>query len=72
MNTIEQDITFTYRIFYDNQLIKEFTNQINDVQPFTFLLRYQGNSVNHALKSGYKVEEINELTNVSQYWKPYF
>lgn len=72
MKTTVQEITYTYRIFYDNQLIKEFTNQINDVQPFTFLLRYQSHSVNHALKSGYKVQEINELTNVSQYWTPYF
>jgi len=72
MKTTVREITFTYRIFYDNKLIKEFTNQINDVQPFTFLLRYQGNSVNYALRTGYKVEEINELTNVSQYWNPYF
>jgi hypothetical protein len=37
------------------------------------MLRAQGQSIHHALKfEGWKVEQINEQTKESEFWKPYF
>lgn len=67
-----ENSTFTIRIYHDGDLKKEFTGQTSDTNAFGYLLKAQGNSVNHALKyEGWKVEQINEQTGKSEFWKPY-
>lgn len=60
----------TFKIYKDNQVIKEFNNQNSDFAVLKFMLNYQSSSMHHALKyEGYKVEEINEETQKSHFWK---
>ncbi len=62
--------TYTYKIYQDDQLKKEFNGQKNDSAPFGWLLRNQHQSTSYAIKyGGWKVEEINEQTNESNFWK---
>lgn len=64
--------TFTFKIYKDGNVVKEFTKQVGDFEPFKWLLRNQGQSTNYALKyGGYKVEEINEQSKESKFWNPY-
>lgn len=61
---------FTFKIYKDNKIIKEFNNQNSDFCVLKFILNYQSNSMHHALKyEGYKVEEINQITKISHFWK---
>ena len=63
--------TYTYKIFQDGELRKEFNGQENDFEPFKYLLRNQHQSTDYALRyGGWKVEEINEQTGQSIFWKP--
>jgi hypothetical protein len=55
--------TFTYRIYQDNKIRKEFENQLTDYNVFSWMLRNQHNSVHYALKyGGWKIEVTNEQT----------
>lgn len=61
----------TYIIYQDNKEIKRFEHQNSDLKPLMFIQGNQGQSLSYALKySGYKVEEIDEETKISKYWKP--
>lgn len=63
---------YTYKVYQDEQLKKEFNEQTDDFAPFKFILNNQGQSMNYALKyGGWKVEEINEQTKESRFWNPY-
>jgi len=63
--------TYTFIITQDDEVRKEFNNCESDFAPFGWLLRNQGNSVSHALKyEGWKVQQINEQTKESDFWKP--
>lgn len=71
MKNKEEIELFTYKIYQDCKEIKVFKNQTTDLEPFKWLLRNQGQSVNWALKhGGYKVEEINSKEE-SKFWQPY-
>jgi hypothetical protein len=60
----------TFKIYRDNQVIKEFNNQNSDFAVLKFMLNHQSSSMHHALKyEGYKVEEIDEETQKSHFWK---
>jgi RIO-like serine/threonine protein kinase len=60
----------TYIIYLDNKEIKRFEGQTSDLKPLMFIQRHQGQSLSYALKySGYKVEEINETTQIIKNWK---
>lgn len=64
----------TYKIIIskDGEIKKIFENQTTDSAAFGYMLRAQSQSVNHALKyEGWKVEQINEQTGKSEFWKPY-
>ena len=62
--------TYTFIITQDNEVRKEFNNCESDFTPFGWLLRNQGHSVSHALKyEGWKVQQINEQTKESDFWK---
>ena len=64
--------TYTFKIYQDNQLKKEFVNENNDCKAFGWLLNNQGQSTDYALRhGGWKVEQINEQTKEAEYWKPY-
>ena len=55
---------YTYKIYQDEKLVKEFNNQSSDSNVFGWLLRNQGQSVSWALKhGGWRVDVINEETN---------
>jgi hypothetical protein len=70
--TRPEENTYTFKIYQDNELKKEFNGQKNDFEAFKWLLNNQGQSINHAIKyEGWKVEEINETTKESEFWKPY-
>jgi len=65
-------ITYTFKIYQDNELRKEFNAQTNDFEPFKYLLRSQGQSTDWALRyGGWKVEQINEQTGHTEFWKSY-
>jgi len=64
--------TYTFKIYQDNELKKEFNEQESDQKAFAYLLRSQGQSTDWALRYGnWKVEQINEQTKESEFWKPY-
>lgn len=64
---------YTYKIYRDNELLKTFENQQNDICIFGYMLRIQSNSINHALKyEGYKIEITDEETGKTEKMKPYF
>lgn len=61
---------YTFKITHDNKLIKELNNQESDFNVFKFLLSYQSQSIHWAIRyEGYKVEQIDEETKVSKFWK---
>lgn len=63
---------YTYIIKQDGIEKKKFTDQGNDQNPFGWLLRNQGQSVNYALKyGGWSVTEIDQETGKETIWKPY-
>lgn len=65
----------TYKIIIskNGEIKKTFENQEGDASAFGYMLRAQGQSIHHALKfEGWKVEQINEQTKESEFWKPYF
>ena len=67
-----EETTYTYKVYQDNELKKEFNQQKGDFEPFKYLLNNQGQSTDWALRwGGWKVEEINEQTGQSNFWKPY-
>lgn len=54
---------FTYKIYHDDKLKKEFKDQETDVNVFGYMLRIQGNSVSHALKyEGWKINVFDQET----------
>lgn len=60
----------TFIIYIDNEEVRRFEHQEDDLKPLLFIQRNQGQSLKYALKySGYKVEEKDEETNVSTFWK---
>jgi len=62
----------TFNIYQDNDLKKTFTDQESDQNAFGYMLRIQGNSINHALRyEGWNVEVIDQDTGEKTYWKPY-
>lgn len=63
---------FTYKIFYEGNLIKEIANQENDWQIFKTMANIQSHSIHFALQTGYKVEEINEETQEIKNWNPFY
>ena len=63
--------TYTFKIYQYNELKKEFNEQESDQKAFAYLLRSQGQSTDWALRYGnWKVEQINEQTKESEFWKP--
>lgn len=70
--TKPEESTYTFKVYQDDELKKEFNGQKDDFAPFKFILNTQGHSLNYALKyGGWKVEEINEQTKESKFWKHY-
>lgn len=64
--------TYTFKIYQNGKLKKEFNEQESDQKAFAYLLRSQGQSTDWALRfGGWKVEQINEQTEESEFWKPY-
>jgi hypothetical protein len=62
--------TYTFRISLDGIQKAVFNNCTNDFQVCKYLLNAQGNSMSHAIKyEGWKVEEINEQTFETSFWK---
>lgn len=64
----------TYKIIVskDGEVKKTFINQDSDVNAFAYLLKIQPMSTCWAMKyEGWKVEQINEQTGVSFFWKHY-
>lgn len=60
----------TYIIYQDNEEIKRFEEQTSDLKTLMYIQKIQGQSLSYALKySGYKVEEIDEETKNTKYWK---
>ena len=63
---------YTFIISHNGEVKKRFENQESDMQAFGYLLRAQGNSTDYALRyGGWKVEQINQDTKESEFWKPY-
>ena len=63
---------FTFIISQDGEEKAKFEHQLTDWEPFRKLQRLQGNSMDYALRyGGWKVEQINESTQESTFWKPY-
>jgi len=61
----------TYIIYSENKEVKRFENQTSDFTTLKYIQNHQGQSLNWALKyGGWKVEEIDEETQVSEFWKP--
>ena len=61
----------TYIIYNDNKEVKKFENQNSDFPVLKYIQSHQGQSLNWALKyGGWKVEEIDQETKVSLFWKP--
>lgn len=61
----------TYIIYQDNKEVKKFENQNSDFPALKYIQSHQGQSLNWALKyGGWKVEEIDQETKVSLFWKP--
>ena len=64
--------TYTFKIYQNGKLKKEFNEQESDQKAFAYLLRSQGQSTDWALRfGGWKVEQINEQTEESEFWIPY-
>jgi hypothetical protein len=64
--------TFTYRIYQDNELRKEFSNQTDDTNVFGWMLRNQHFSVHYALKfGGWKIDVVNEQTQEVRKYQSY-
>lgn len=64
--------TFTFIITRDGEERRRLENQKNDFKVLQYFTLAQGYSMNHALKTGWKVLEINEQTKEESYWKPYY
>ena len=63
---------YTFTIYKDDKVIKEFEHQDSDYEVFKFMLRHQPNSIHHALKyEGYKVTYLNEDDGSGGEWKLY-
>lgn len=61
--------TYTFKIYKDGVLNKEFANKLTEGDAFLYLLKAQDNSVSYALRhGGWKVEEINEKTGGVSFW----
>ena len=64
--------TYKIVISQDNEVKHTFENQPDDTKAFGWMLRNQGASIGRAIKyEGWKVEQINEQTNESEFWKGY-
>lgn len=64
--------TYKIVIYQDGEIKKTFENQNNDSNAFGWMLRNQHNSIDYALRyGGWKVEQINEQTGKSEFWKYY-
>lgn len=62
----------TFIISQDGEVKKTLKDQDGDFEAFKYLLNHQGQSTDYALKwGGWKVEQIDQETNVSEFWKPY-
>ena len=60
----------TVTIFRDGKELKKFEHEKNDFCAFRWLLNYQSNSTDWALKyEGYKVELKDETSGETSYWK---
>lgn len=63
---------YTFIISHNGEVKKRFENQESDMQAFKFLLRSQSQSTSWALRhGGWKVEQIDEETGKSEFWKHY-
>lgn len=61
----------TYIIYNDKKEVKRFENQTSDFPTLKYIQSIQGQSLNWALRfGGWSVEEIDEETNESIFWKP--
>ena len=62
----------TVRIYHDNKLKQEFTDQVSDACALGYLHRVQGSSADHAIRyEGWKVELTDQDTGEVGFWKPY-
>ena len=61
-------MSYTLRIYQDNELVKEFFKSENGGEAFGWLLRNQHLSVDSALRwGGWAVEQINEQTEEKEF-----
>lgn len=64
--------TFTFIITYDGEQRRKLEGQKDEFKVLQYFILAQGYSMNHCLKSGWKVQEINEQTKEESFWKPYY
>lgn len=61
----------TYIIYQDKKEVKRFENQTSDFPTLKYIQSHQGQSLSWALRyGGWAVQEIDEKTKESEYWKP--
>lgn len=61
----------TYIIYHDKKEVKRFVNQTSDFPTLKYIQSHQAQSLNWALKhGGWQVEEIDEKSEVSEWWTP--
>ena len=61
----------TYIIYNDKKEVRRFENQESDFPTLKYIQSHQSQSLNYALRyGGWDVEEIDEQTKVSIFWKP--
>lgn len=61
---------YTYIIYQDNKEVKRFENQESDFPTLKYIQSHQSQSLDYALKwGGWNVEEINEDTKESIFWR---
>ena len=64
--------TFTFIISRDGEERRRLEGQSDDFKVLQYFMLAQGYSMNHCLKTGWKVLEINEQTKEESFWKPYY
>ena len=68
--TTTEDL-FTFIVTKDGEERAKFENQSTDFEPFKYILNHQSQSTQWAMRhEGWKVQEINQKTKESYFWKP--
>ena len=62
---------FTFIVTKDGEEKARFKDQSTDFEPFKYILNHQSQSTQWAMRyEGWKVQEINQKTKESYFWKP--